>query len=797
MANDGSDFSDDYVDDRDQGSRFDTELLKNTTKGSEKLNIDPKYQPHWGPAEGFREDATCHEHGISEADFITKTQSTKEVLYTVHHPTKTPPQLVPWIRFGYNPKTKLGHYEMANTAAMLKRQHLSFGGTSKAHDNKQIGQHGEGLKLAALVSRRHPHNHSFAVTTGEVSLTFGWDKYLQLQCQFRKISEEKMVKAKKVAKKQDKRMYLNKVSTKEIALDDFLAWTKMTLDIEKPNEIIRTKHGDLILAPDHRNTLYLHGLRLDGGSKCGKKFMYSYNLRNVRTGRDRETVANANSEAEMIAKIWRAALQKEQREGKSVLLERYVDLLRNHFDGAAEMHDVHQHILKDTAVLVWGHMIQPTDGRNPFYYCGDKDSKGAEIIQRHLERHPISLKSSLWDILRSFKLCLTPTEECNRIIQHAREVSLATKDVFAQNILWTLKALLHLLPLSSKLPAMPPIVAVEANNVGIIVYHDTKFKIVRKWFTHEGAHEATYCDEEKDQDSPDNLFTCDHAVLWLWDTMLATLQQMGHIDLNVKEEGSLKAKARAKLQQMPRAITFETYDIRMHVIVRWWSMEAHLNAHRLVKATLHSPDCMQEYGLRKAPLLNDPSKPCDCTTQCAVAGYGEVSLEVGFHTDKDNGAWVTVSRDEQDAIFRDDDDDDDDDGDDDYQPEGNLTSSRTVQSSLSPSRFTARRVMHTPASNLTHSGPSRTSPRPSRRGFLSDANPAGEQEGDEVITTRHPSFNLIANLFASLRPEGCIPHPYTTLNTPFFPLEHTWLSLQQGESELLIDKKKGRTATRA
>jgi len=120
--------------------------------------------------------------GIQERDFkIEPSHRHREKLFVVYHPAKTPKQMVGFIKFTYYAK-EFGAYEMANFKASLRRRHLGIGGTSKADDSAQMGQHGEGLKLSALVNRRHPHNYNYGVLSDGYRWTLGWNVDKKLNC---------------------------------------------------------------------------------------------------------------------------------------------------------------------------------------------------------------------------------------------------------------------------------------------------------------------------------------------------------------------------------------------------------------------------------------------------------------------------------------------------------------------------------------------------------------------------------------------------------------------------------------
>jgi hypothetical protein len=94
---------------------------------------------------------------MAERDFKpVMTKSKHEILIEIRHPTQKEAGgrnvLCGFIRFRYDDNNE-GVLEIVNFNAKLQRWHLGFGGTSKAKATEQAGQHGEGMKLAALIMR--------------------------------------------------------------------------------------------------------------------------------------------------------------------------------------------------------------------------------------------------------------------------------------------------------------------------------------------------------------------------------------------------------------------------------------------------------------------------------------------------------------------------------------------------------------------------------------------------------------------------------------------------------------------
>jgi hypothetical protein len=124
-------------------------------------------------------DGILKSFGIKERDFKPEYQESRgEILIQVFKPqaetTNGTMELCGYIRFKWG-SDGCGTLEMANFRANLQRHYLGFGGTTKAKDPNQAGQHGEGLKLAALVFRRHPNNYGVRFHSSKFNWNIGFD----------------------------------------------------------------------------------------------------------------------------------------------------------------------------------------------------------------------------------------------------------------------------------------------------------------------------------------------------------------------------------------------------------------------------------------------------------------------------------------------------------------------------------------------------------------------------------------------------------------------------------------------
>jgi hypothetical protein len=173
--------------------------------------------------------------------------------------------------------------------------------------------------------------------------------------------------------------------SKKVPLKDFRNWLKITVDIQPPKDVISTSEGDLILDPKFKNKIYLHGLVLPEGSRSGKPYRYGYNFVNVKTGRDRRTLASQSEEAMAVTKIWAAALEDKKISLKHSLVGKYGDmLLIKSAKAPADVLDVHHHISENLWRMVWsyvkGYVVEA--GRNTFFYNWHNDVSDLKILER-------------------------------------------------------------------------------------------------------------------------------------------------------------------------------------------------------------------------------------------------------------------------------------------------------------------------------------------------------------------------------------------------------------------------------
>lgn len=329
--------------------------------------------------------------GLDLRSFSPKYSESKRLILIEQFKPSTG-ELLGYLRFTYQ-KDGYGTLEVTNFQASLEYQHLRLGATTKASHKGQTGKYGEGFKIAALVFRRSPNNHTFRVVTSGVSCNFIFQQSLDLACTITPISDKALADAQNhiglenrattsdpendvsifIGKPREGRTSLGpSAKSRKIHVDDFKSWLKVTLDIKSP-DMIRTECGDLITDSAYRNKFFLQGLELPSGSMSGKAHRYGYNFIEGDTSRDRNVLSNLGQEAKQIGLNWAEAIRPGDVKAQELLAEYSKMLLCS----ISELGDVN--LVKfekwfdpDIAKKIWCYMRtinQSEDGRSCFYYA--------------------------------------------------------------------------------------------------------------------------------------------------------------------------------------------------------------------------------------------------------------------------------------------------------------------------------------------------------------------------------------------------------------------------------------------
>ena len=188
-------------------------------------------------------------------------------------------------------------------------------------------------------------------------------------------------------------------------------------------------------------------------------------------------------------------------------------------------------------------------------------------------------------MLKKHDLCRTPSEELLHRFRSANAIEVP-KTTFATHIDWMLRSLLKASPETKEMKLN----FVDGRSLQIDAgFFDDTWRVHDKWLTYDGAHGDTFCDETDGEHS--KVFACDHAVLQLWDTMIAQLKSAGKHPRISTAEPWLKSMARGRLSQMPRAIECVQCVHKETLRVYWTSVDSHHHKDKEVNITLHREDC--------------------------------------------------------------------------------------------------------------------------------------------------------------------------------------------------------------
>ncbi|KAI8934992.1 hypothetical protein NX059_008658 [Plenodomus lindquistii] len=695
-----SDSDDDSVDDDDHLDLW-IPLQWLPNRKVKYLNLTDDYVKSWRCDEAFRECYQNWRDGILRSFKLKLWQfktiysddtKKRRVLIEARNPDTT--DLLGFIEFKYDKERYcVGGLKMANFKATLQYNNLGTGGTTKAADKNQTGQHGEGLKLSALVFRRNHYN--FRIESGSFKWSFIFKKG-ELACQLSRMSDKKLreLKSKRrgpselftahpwedvcviiAAPGKARTARGQPEQSAKLHVDDFKKWLKVTLDIDPPVNMVSTSKGDLIRDPLYRSKIYLHGLLLPSGGIKGPNYAYGYNLKEGHTNRDRDSLAGAGEESKSITAIWASAIRSDE-ETRSDLVTEYTMLLLNSLNkkGDVMLSSSGDGLDKDIAQQVWDEMRTKKDlrGRSRFYYQAEQSKDEVRIIEQSLRMDPYPLDPEMWNLIHAHGLCRTPAEELRHRFESAGVVQVPQHS-FALHMERLLRCLL------SSSPAMERMELnfVEGGSLDIDAgFFAETWKIHDKWLTHEGVHNGvsnytsgetpqneregifdvgqevprTFCDETSP--GPHDTFACDHAVLELWDIMIAQLMDTGnHPDISLAAR-HLKSLARARVAQMPRHVACTTTTTKGALRVTWESVDSHRFKDELVRITLHSEDCYDATNPINVPkkllgLVQDAHR-CKCPFQLSK----NVSDGVTFQNLDSTKSYIPdVSRDEQGAFI--------------------------------------------------------------------------------------------------------------------------------------------------
>ena len=207
------------------------------------------------------------------------------------------------------------------------------------------------------------------------------------------------------------------------------------------------------------------------------------------------------------------------------------------------------------------------------------------IIEQSLKMTPYPIQRDLWDLLEKYGLCRTPQSELLKQFDTTEIVEIPPTR-FATHMNWMLKAILKASPATEHMELM--FVDGHFLDVDVGLFGD-EWKIHDKWLTWQGTHADSFCGTTSDE--PET-FTCDHAVLRVWDMMMTQLMASKKHSKIASQEGKLREMGRFRLPQMPRSVDCLQTGKRGQLQVTWISIDSHQNKDKPVKVFLHQHGCL-------------------------------------------------------------------------------------------------------------------------------------------------------------------------------------------------------------
>ncbi|PVH72999.1 hypothetical protein DL98DRAFT_576490 [Cadophora sp. DSE1049] len=537
--------SDSEVEDWDDEAQFQLDDGHNVLRRSRQpLGLTRKYVPRWKPVHAIREfyqnwkDAIVEIAGLQQKDFEPLVKGFEKDVYIVEARHPTTGKLLGFIRF------KNGVLEFTNFGAQLSRRALDIGETSKWGNCEAAGTHGEGFKVGSLVMVRRGYRVQYEASKFRWTMKFGGRDESMLYCFLSDLKDttlQKQIDAyeKKVAKGKPRELKNNiweDVTVRigkirghglKIEKEDFENWIKVSIDLNRPSEVIQTTHGSLILDPNYGNKIFLKGLLLEGKSS-GKPFKFGYNLLEGDVNRDRERLIDPAEEAKVLAEIWAESIQLQEGIEKE-----WVAMLRE----------------------------------NEF-------ADDVEIIRSSLKRRPEQLTSPVWDPLRKYGLVRTPREQqCYLLNQAPRTQSRGTTYSLGVE-----RALRAALALDSRTKDLNLIFKSGAKTDLDLLLDGCDLQINDKWLDFKNSHRLAPCrlsrQAYREYSNADH-FSCDHIVTDLYELVLDELKRHDEIDSNESSESdsSLYQRLCEQLRQMPVMVESRVGTSSEMIVVSWTDLD--------------------------------------------------------------------------------------------------------------------------------------------------------------------------------------------------------------------------------
>ncbi|KAH7305638.1 hypothetical protein BKA65DRAFT_560112 [Rhexocercosporidium sp. MPI-PUGE-AT-0058] len=554
----------------------DRDTIKN---GRQALGLTRNYVPSWTSRDAFREFFQNWVDGMIEAHKVTRdtikintNDSDKEWVATAHRPGSG--GMIGFIRF----LKKKGTLELSNFKAQLHRKALDIGVSTKRTANDTAGTHGEGFKVASLVMVRKGYQVRYESSKYYWSFQFGGRDKRHLYCHLTpmkdsEISKRMLVHSARTAAGRPRDLVSNiweDVSVKigkvysakgnQIETSTFLDWIKVSFELNRPPNCIKTPDGDLILSKNFGGQMYLKGLYI-GNSATTKALKFGYNMSHGDVNRDRQRLINGAEEAAILAKIWGSAITAGDEEA----LNEYTRMFRDDQNQWADINLAENYISNAVAAKIFARLLTSYPHRDVFFHSIKDAAKDVLIINTDLKKLPIALSMCLWNSLRRFGLVRTPEEHCHYLLQNA-PISTVKESSYSEGVKRALRAALALDDRTRCLNVtfkVNPKAYLDLLVVGSDLFINDKFLDFDK------SHQRVSCFLSQYKiDPPD--FPCDHIIVGLHESILRELKKRSK---SPQQSSLTKFSSRLKLEenlrQMPRLIDLAPGNAPGELAVSW------------------------------------------------------------------------------------------------------------------------------------------------------------------------------------------------------------------------------------
>jgi len=261
-----------------------------------------------------------------------------------------------------------------NDEVELKRQVLYLGHSSKRHPNSGlIGKHGTARTLFRVLAANE--NEGEGMKMGILALARAGKKVFYRTNRERwewilwsydegseKTLAVKFLETKKKAKGTTVTVY--GVSIRDICIENYLFLSPPLKD-----DVLSTSHGEILIGSAHRHKIFDNGIYVETRSVGDQALVYGINFQSsigIETGRDRNSLVNSESAAEIIYQIWDELITKDHK----AATDRYLKLLNEH-EASFDVFDAKDLVQEPVAMKLLARMREEM-GSETFFYCSDK-----------------------------------------------------------------------------------------------------------------------------------------------------------------------------------------------------------------------------------------------------------------------------------------------------------------------------------------------------------------------------------------------------------------------------------------